>query len=105
MGPKAKIIFHRDVSMGLEVAYKAFVGNDAGFLEPIHPLSDLDADVSAQVSGGEEILFNDHLVGNVPEMDPNVLEVGVVVDDVCGHVAGHFAGVGDDGVEMDLEFQ
>ena len=62
--------------MGLEVAYKAFVGNDAGFLEPIHPLSDLDVDVAAQVSDGEEGLFNDHLVGDFLEMDPHVVEVG-----------------------------
>ena len=43
-------------------------------------------------------------------MDPHVLEVGhwviqVVVDDVCDHVVGPFPGVGDDGVEMDLEVQ
>ena len=49
-------------------------------------------------------------MGNVPEMDPHVLVVGhwvveVVVDDVCGHVSGPFAGVGYDGVEMDLEVQ
>ena len=47
-------------------------------------------------------------MGNVPEMDLHVLEVGywvfdVVVDDVCVHVAVPFAGVRYDGVEMDIE--
>ena len=28
--------------MGLEVADKVFVGNDTGFLESVHPLSDFD---------------------------------------------------------------
>ena len=41
-------------------------------------------------------------------MDPHVLEVGhwvveVVVDDVCRQVAGSFAGIGDDIIEVDLE--
>ena len=54
MCPKARSIFHRDISMGLEVSYKAFVGNNAGFLEPIHPLSDVDVEVAAQVNDGEE---------------------------------------------------
>ena len=96
--------------MGLEFSYKAFVGDDARFLEPIHLLSDLNVDVAAWVSNGEEVVFNNHLVGNVSEMDPHVLEVGhwviqVVVDDVCDHVVGPFPGVGDDGVDMDLEVQ
>ena len=30
--------------------------------------------------------------------------IEVVVDDVCRQVAGPFAGVGDDGIEVDLEF-
>ena len=47
MCPKARSIFHMGVSMGLEVSYKAFVGNDAGFLEPIHSISDIDVDVAA----------------------------------------------------------
>ena len=43
-------------------------------------------------------------------MDPHVLEVGhwvveLVFDDVCRQVAGPFAGVGDDGVEVNLEVQ
>ena len=46
--------FHRGLSMGLEVSYKAFVGNDSVFLEPIHPLPDIDVDVDARVSDGEE---------------------------------------------------
>ena len=61
--------------MRLEVSYKAFVGDDDGFLEPIHYLTDINVDISAQVIDGEEGVFNDHLVGNVPEMDPHVLEV------------------------------
>ena len=49
-------------------------------------------------------------MGNIPEMDPHVLEVGhqvfeVVVDDVYSHVVGPFAVIGDDGVKMDLEVQ
>ena len=76
MGPKARGILYRGVSMGLEVAYKAFVGNDSGFLEPIHPLSDLDVDVANRVSDGDERIFNNHLVGNVLEMYLYVLEVG-----------------------------
>ena len=94
--------------MGLEVAYKAFVGDDSGFLDLIHPLSNLDVDLAARVSDIEEGLFNNHLVGNVPEIDLHVLEVvhlviEVVVDDVCGHLAGPSSGVGDDVVEMDIE--
>ena len=94
--------------MGLEVAYKAFVGDDAGFLESVHPLSDLNVDVSTRVCEGEEGVFNDHLLWDVFEMDQHVLEVGhwvveVVVDDVCCQVAGPFVGVGDDGVEVDIE--
>ena len=43
-------------------------------------------------------------------MDSHVMEVGhwvveLVVDDVCCQVAGPFTGVGDDGVEVDLEIQ
>ena len=41
MVPKARGIFHRGVSMGLEISYKTFLGDGAGFLEPIHSLSDL----------------------------------------------------------------
>ena len=85
-----------------------FVDDDAGFLEPIHLLSDIDVDIAARVSNGEEGVFNDHLVGNFLEMDPHVLEVRhwfieVVVDDICGNVSVPFAGIGDDGVEVDLE--
>ena len=107
MDPKARSIFHRVVSMGLEVSYKDFVGDDAGFLKPIHPLSDINVDVAAQVRNLEEVLFNDHLIGNVLYMYPHVLEVGhwfieVVVDDVFGDVVGPFAGVGYDRVEVDI---
>ena len=110
MGPKAGGIFHRYVPMGLEVAYKAFVGNDAGFLESIHTLYDIYVDVASWVSNGEEGLLDGRLMGNLLEMDPNVPEVGrqvieVVVDDVCRDVAGPFAGVRDDRVKVDLEVQ
>ena len=49
-------------------------------------------------------------MGNVLFMDPHVLEIGhqvveVLVYDVCGHVAGPFAGVRDNRVDMDLEVQ
>ena len=94
--------------MGLEVSDKAFVGDDTGFLESVHILPDIDVDVATRVSDGEEEIFNDHLVWYVFEMNPHVLEVGhwvveVVVDDVCRQLEGPFAGVGDDGVEVDLE--
>ena len=110
MGPKARGIFHRGISMGLEVAYKAFVGDDAGFLEATHPFFDLDVDTAAGVSNGEEGVFKNHLVGDIFNMDLHVLEVGnqvieVVVDVVCGDVAGTFSGVGDDGVEGNLGVQ
>ena len=96
--------------MGLEVAYKEFVGNDFGFLKFIRPLSDLDIDIATRVSDGEEGVFNDHLVWGVFEMDPYVLEVGhwiveVVVDNVFRQVKGPFAGIGDDRVEVNLEVQ
>ena len=94
--------------MGLEVAYKLFVGDYSGFLESVHPLSDLDVDVATRVSNGEEGVFNDHLVWDVFEMDPHVLEVyhwvvEVVVYDVCRQVVVPFASLRDDGVEVDLE--
>ena len=96
--------------MGLEVTYKAFVVDYVGFLESVHPLSDIDLDIATRVSDGEEGVFNDHLVWDVFEMDLHVLEVGhwdveVVADDVCRQVAGPFSGVVDDGVEVDLEVQ
>ena len=53
---------HRSVSVGLEVADKTFVGDDAGFLESLHPLSDIDVDVATSVSNGEEGVLNDPLV-------------------------------------------
>ena len=73
--------------MGLEVLDKAFVGDDASFLESVHPLSDIDVDIYTPVSDGHEGVLNNHLVRGVFEVDPHVLEVGhwfveVVVDDV-----------------------
>ena len=76
MVPKARGIFHRVLSMGLEVSYMAFVGNDSDLFYPIHPIFDLGVDVADQVSDGEEGVFNNHLVGGVFKMDPYVLEVG-----------------------------
>ena len=94
--------------MGLEVAYKAFVGDDAVFLESVHPPSDIDADVSTRVRDGEDVVFKNHLVWDVFEMDPHVLEVGhwvveLVFYDVFRQVAGPSVGFGDDGVEVYLE--
>ena len=96
--------------MGLKVAYKAFVGDDNGFLESVHPLSDIYIDVATRVINREEGVFNDYLVWYVFEMEPHVLEVvhwvvEVVVDDVYHQVAVPFAGVRNDGVEVDLEMQ
>ena len=55
---------------------QGFLGYDAGFFEPIHPLPGLDVDVAAKTNNEEEGLFNDHLVENFPDMDMYVLEVG-----------------------------
>ena len=76
MCPKSRSIFHRGVSMRFEVSYKVFVVNYAGLLEPIHPLPDIEMDVADQVRNVEEGIFYNHLVGNIPEMDPLELEVG-----------------------------
>ena len=54
MDPKAGGIFHRGIPVGLEVAYKAFVGDGAGLLEFIHPLSGINVDIAVWVSDGEE---------------------------------------------------
>ena len=110
MCPKARGIFHKVVSMGLEVVHKVFVGDDSGFIEPIYPISDIDVDIAAFFRNGEEGALNDHLVGDLFEMDLHVMEVGhwvdeVVVDYVCGNVAGPFASIRDDGVEVDIEVQ
>ena len=96
--PMTRGVCHRSVAMGLEVADKAFVGDDTGFLESVHPLSDLDVDIATCVRDGQERVLNDHLVWDVFKVDPHVLEVGhwvveVVVDDVYRQVAGPFAGV------------
>ena len=107
-GSKDQGVGPRSVAVGLEVADKALVGNDAGFLESVHPLSDLDVDVAAQVGDGVEGLLKDHLVWDVFKVYLHVLLVGhwvieVVVDDICRQLAGPFAGVGDDRVELDLD--
>ena len=83
--------------MGLEVMYKAFVGNDDVFLESVNTISEIDVDVSTRVSDGEEGVINNHLVWDEFEMDPHILEVGhwvveVVVYDVCCQVAGPLCG-------------
>ena len=62
MVPKTGGVCHRSVSVGLEVADETFVGNDDRLLESVHPLPDLDIDIATQVSNGEEVLFNNHLV-------------------------------------------
>ena len=62
MGPKIRGVCHRSVSVGLEVTDETFVGNDDRLLESVHPLPDLDIDIATQVSNGEEVLFNNHLV-------------------------------------------
>ena len=62
VGPSTRGVGHRSVAMGLEVADKAPVGDDAGFLESVHPLSDLNIDIDAQVGYGEEGVLNEHLV-------------------------------------------
>ena len=38
---------HRSIAVGLEVADKALVGDDAGFPESVHPPSDLNVDIAA----------------------------------------------------------
>ena len=49
----------------MEVSDKALVGNDASFLESVHPLSDINVDIAAQVGDGEELVLNYHLVWGV----------------------------------------
>ena len=62
MGPKTRVVDHRITDMGLEVAEKALVGDDDGFLESVHPLSDINVDIDARVGDGEEGVLNNHLV-------------------------------------------
>ena len=55
-----------------------------------------------------EGVLDDHIVWDVFQVYPHVLvllhwDIEVIVDDVLHQVAGPFAGVGDDGVEVDLE--
>ena len=92
MCPKARSVFHRGVAMRFEFFYKAFVGDDADLLDPIHSLPDIDVDVAARVINEDEGVLNNHLVWDVFEVDPHVMEVGhwvveVVVYDVCRQVS------------------
>ena len=108
MGPKAGGVRHRRVAMGLEVADKVLVDDAAGLLKSIHPISDFDVDIAAQVGYGEEGVLNNNLVWDVLQVYPHVLVVRhwvvkIIIDDVCRQVAGTFSGVGYDGVEVDLE--
>ena len=96
--------------MELEVVYKAFVGDDVGLLESVHPHSDHDVDVANRVINGDVGVFNYHLMWDVFEMDLHVLKVShwaveTVVDDFCRQVVGPFVGVGYDGVDVDIEVQ
>ena len=47
MDPKTGGVRHRSLSVGLDVLDKALIGNDAGFLQTIHPLPDFDVDIAA----------------------------------------------------------
>ena len=47
VGPKTRGVGHRSVVVGLEVADKALVGDDAGFLEYVHLLFDIHVDIAA----------------------------------------------------------
>ena len=62
VGSKTRGVGHRSVAVELEVADKALVGDDAGFLDSIHPLSDLNLVIAALVGDGEEGVLNNHLV-------------------------------------------
>ena len=77
---------------------------------PYTPLYDFNVDISAQDGDGEEGVLNDHLVWDFLQVYPHVLVVHhwvvkVIIDDVRRQVAGPFSGVGDDGVEVDLEVE
>ena len=96
--------------MGLEALDEALVGNDAGFFRPIQSLPDFDVYISARVGEGGERLFKDYFVGDVLQVYPHLLVfchqiVQVIIDDVRRQVLGTFSGVGDDGVEVDLEVE
>ena len=75
MGPKTGGVRHRSVAVGLEVADKAIVGDDAVFFQPIHALLDFDVDISARVGKGEEGVFNDYFVGDVLQVYLHLLVV------------------------------
>ena len=108
MVPKTRGVFHSNVYVGLEVAYKTFVGDDAGLIDSVYPLYNPGVDVATRVRDGEEGIFNNHLVWGIFEIDPHVLEVfhwfvEVVVDDACRQVEGPFVGVVDDGGLTDYQ--
>ena len=108
--PKDRGVRHRSVAVGLEVADEALVGNDADFFQPIHSLQDFDVDISAQVGEEEKRVFNNHFVGDVLQVYPNIWVVRhdifqLIMYDVRRHVTDTFSGVVDDGVEVDLEVE
>ena len=107
MGPKTVGVRHRSVTMGMEVADEALIGDDVGFLQTIHPLPDFDINIAARVGKGEEGLSKEDLVWGVLQVYLRVLlvrhrVVQVIIDDFSRQVMGTFLGVGDDGVEVDL---
>ena len=65
MVPKTRGVGHRSVAVGLEVADKGLEGDDSCFLESVHPLSDLDVEIAAQVVDGDKGVLNYHLVSGV----------------------------------------
>ena len=97
MGPKTGGLRYRSVAVGMEVADKALIGDVAGFLQSIHPLSDFDVDIADRVGDGEEGVLNNELVWYVLQVYLHVLlvrhwVVKVIIDDVRRQVAGHFFG-------------
>ena len=65
MGPKTGCVRHWSVAMGLEIADKGLVGDDADLFQPIHSFPDFDVDISAQVGEGEEGVASYYFVGDV----------------------------------------
>ena len=63
--PKTRGVHHSSLAMGLEVADKTLLGDDAGFLEYVHPFSNFDLDIAARVGNSEEGVLNNHLVWDV----------------------------------------
>ena len=62
VGPKTRGACHRSIAVGMEFAEKAFVGNDSGFIEFVHPLPDLNIDIATCICNGGEEVLNNHLV-------------------------------------------